>query len=140
MQEKRFDEILICGRPVCWSAPNRKGNLFFSRHTPFRGSVQWQMKQQFQKDPYTCPLSLILTFYFTPPKNTAKKKLPFYYSKEIYYSKKKDLTNLCKFIEDCGNGILWKDDALIVRCLAEKRYSDKDETILKIYPIKEKNL
>ena len=36
-----------------------------------------------------------------------------------------DLDNLLKGLLDCGNGILWCDDAQIVRLVLEKQYADQ---------------
>lgn len=44
----------------------------------------------------------------------------------------KDIDNLIKFYLDCGNEILWKDDRLISKITAEKKFSKNPCTIISI--------
>lgn len=44
-------------------------------------------------------------------------------SKRAYPVKRPDLDNLLKGLLDCGNGMLWHDDAQIVDLKLEKRYA-----------------
>ena len=62
------------------------------------------------------------------PKSWSQKKknnLPFATSRP-------DLSNYIKFIEDALNGHLWMDDALIVKLIAKKHYSEHPQTIVKV--------
>jgi len=45
---------------------------------------------------------------------------------------KQDIDNLVKFYLDCGNGILWSDDRLIIAINCEKRYEKKACTLIEI--------
>lgn len=45
---------------------------------------------------------------------------------------KPDLDNLEKFILDCGNGVLWRDDCQIVSLSSKKFYSQNPKTVIKI--------
>lgn len=62
------------------------------------------------------PLKMAVIFYIRTPE---KKK----YLEGTYHYCKPDNSNLIKFIEDVGNGILYKDDALIAWTDAIKIYS-----------------
>lgn len=45
---------------------------------------------------------------------------------------KPDIDNLQKFILDCGNGILWKDDSIITKINANKSFGDEPRTEIEI--------
>lgn len=62
--------------------------------------------------PMVGPLKLIVRFYMKPPMRKVRE-LP---------DVKPDLSNLVKNIEDAANGMLWGDDAQIVKIEAEKWY------------------
>ncbi len=57
----------------------------------------------------------------------------------IPHNKKPDLSNLMKFYEDCANGVLFPDDAMIIGCQMEKRYSpiNQPRVIMTVEPQKE---
>lgn len=54
--------------------------------------------------------------------------------KSIHHRTKPDIDNLMKFYFDCGNGILWRDDRLIVRVSARKIYAPYPYVKIKISP------
>lgn len=74
------------------------------------------LKREFKEDPFDTPLSLKAIFYLKKPKSV-KRSFP---------SVKPDIDNICKKIMDCGNAILWMDDALICKMNAEKKYTTGD--------------
>jgi Holliday junction resolvase RusA-like endonuclease len=47
-----------------------------------------------------------------------------------YHIQKPDLDNCEKFILDCGNGILWRDDSQIISLQATKAYTENPCTII----------
>jgi Holliday junction resolvase RusA-like endonuclease len=63
-----------------------------------------------------------------------KAKMPAYICRE-YPAKRPDLDNYIKAIKDFGNELLWDDDALIVRLLAEKKYGEKPGIFIRIHPL-----
>ena len=77
------------------------------------------------KEPLECPLILEVIFYLKRGKSV-KREVP---------SVKPDYDNLAKILDAC-NGVLWKDDALIVDSHIYKRYSEKKDgfILLKVYP------
>lgn len=80
------------------------------------------LKQEFKEDPFDTPLYLKAVFYFKKPKSV-KRPRP---------SVKPDIDNVAKKIMDCGNGILWLDDALICKMNVEKRYATSGYIELKM--------
>ena len=46
-----------------------------------------------------------------------------------------DLDNLIKALTDACNGIVWRDDAQIVRLMAEKRYGEQPGAVVSVIPL-----
>ena len=46
-----------------------------------------------------------------------------------------DLDNLVKALTDACNGIVWRDDAQIVRLMAEKRYGEQPGAVVSVIPL-----
>lgn len=66
-----------------------------------------------------------ITFFFKIPASHYKKRDEMLGTP---LSHKPDLSNLVKFYEDAGNGILYKDDCVIVELKASKVYGDEEMT------------
>lgn len=60
-------------------------------------------------------IDLDVTFTIKKPKSAAKRAVP---------TVKPDIDNMVKLFCDAANGILWKDDAQVVRLLARKVYGE----------------
>ena len=87
------------------------------------------------KDPTPCKkeVSIILKFYFyRPPSMRGKTNEDL---EKISHIRKPDLDNCIKFILDCGNGILWKDDSLISEIYAFKAWSNHPRTEIEYYEL-----
>ncbi len=52
-----------------------------------------------------------------------------------FHNIKPDGDNIFKFVTDCSNGILYKDDSQIVKGSFVKKYSDNPRTVININPI-----
>lgn len=70
------------------------------------------------------PCCLSIDAYFEVPKSKSKKFREAALSGLEYPTKKPDLSNIIKGIEDALNGLAYKDDALIVRLNTVKLYSE----------------
>lgn len=70
------------------------------------------------------PCCLSIDAYFEVPKSKSKKFREAALSGLEYPTKKPDLSNIVKGIEDALNGLAYKDDALIVRLHTVKLYSE----------------
>lgn len=94
---------------------------------------KWQLQQESQKigleRPLALPITVCLTFGMPYPKSMSKKKriaaLPI---------TKPDIDNLAITVLNCGNGILWEDDRIIVSLQAKKLYADKPFTLIQVTP------
>ena len=70
------------------------------------------------------PCALSINAYFEVPKSKSKKFREAALNGLEYPTKKPDLSNIIKGIEDALNGLAYKDDALIVRLGVTKLYSE----------------
>jgi Holliday junction resolvase RusA-like endonuclease len=68
-------------------------------------------------------IELDLVFEMPIPASTSQKKTALMRQGIIRHTKKRDLSNMIKFVEDCANGILWHDDSQIDKIKACKEYS-----------------
>jgi len=62
------------------------------------------------------PLVLRAVFYLLRPRSRPKR--------EQYPDRRPDLDNCLKSVKDALNGVIWTDDARIVKIIAEKCYGD----------------
>lgn len=86
----------------------------------------------------TGPLELGVSFCFQRPKSWSKdRRAAVDDGEEPWYSGKPDISNFVKLVEDAGNGILWRDDAQIVKLDAIKVYSTTDETVINVSSLNE---
>lgn len=56
---------------------------------------------------------------------------------EIQHTKRKDVTNMVKFYEDCIKGIAFVDDAQVVEFTARKMYSDEPKVCIMVRGLEE---
>lgn len=130
--------VEIQGKPVVWKAPvvtRSKGT--YSHHTKAKQAAQWQLKSQFNQDPWECALCVSVKFYFLPPKSTSYVKKMQMLRGETPFNKRPDISNLEKFCLDVGNGVLWRDDAQIIKLTASKLYGTTTKTLLSMEPYSE---
>lgn len=92
------------------------------------------VKRNFTKA--TTPLSVCLFFRMPIPKSYSKKK-----TKEMeasWYPHRPDIDNLIKSALDAMNGVVYEDDALVVRLESTKSYSAEDFGMtIEVYKIRE---
>ena len=83
------------------------------------------------KDVFSGPVSLYVHFYMKIPKayyrsgkysKLLKKDAP------VFHTKKPDIDNLCKFLFDCCNGVVFNDDSQIFQLSASKTYAELPRT------------
>lgn len=79
-------------------------------------------------------LSLKVTFYRNIQKSISKKERAKRLSGEHRPTVKPDASNYLKSFEDALNGIIWKDDALIVHEEVDKKYSDHPRIEMEVEP------
>lgn len=72
------------------------------------------------------PIHVDVSFFMPLPKSRTKKE------PDTPHHIKPDLSNLVKFVEDVGSGILYKDDSIIASMNARKQYSENPRTEITI--------
>ncbi len=73
---------------------------------------------------------LAISYYcYRPPsmRDLSEEKLNL-----VHHTRKPDIDNLDKYIFDCGNSILWHDDAEIYKCTSQKFWSKTPRTEISI--------
>ena len=71
------------------------------------------------------------------PKTWSKKKQRAALCGEIWPAKRPDLSNICKQVEDALIGVVFRDDALIVRYdTMQKRYSAQPKIVATYQPVR----
>jgi len=96
-------------------------------------SMKWKLKSEMRQLKIECnvnPLYIHLHFYLRPCTSDLTRNLKLHGLEE--HTKKKDLDNLEKFILDCANGILYKDDSQIIRITSSKEWAENPRTEIQI--------
>jgi len=92
------------------------------------------------KFPESSALSMTITAFMPIPKSTLKRDLQFKQSEIEPHSKKPDISNIVKSIEDALIGFAYKDDAQIAFLTAKKVYSSLPRVEVSIRNISEKEV
>lgn len=71
------------------------------------------------------PLSVVVDITVRPPQSWSKRKTEQALSGALFPTGKPDLDNVAKLYLDALNGILWVDDAQIVKLIVLKQYGEK---------------
>ena len=94
------------------------------------------LASQHDKDPlFEGPVHLDITFFMPIPVKTPRKRANEMLDAPCFF--KPDLSNLIKFLEDLGSGVLYKDDAIIASVSAKKVYSINPRTEFSISSLSE---
>jgi Holliday junction resolvase RusA-like endonuclease len=120
--------IEIEGKPIAWARAGCSRGRFFDRQSKEKTSFQWKLKTGFQKDPLIRPINLACVFSFEIPKSWPRDKRESLLGKP--HESRPDLDNLVKWVGDAAQGVLWDDDAKIVKLNAEKVWAERDITII----------
>lgn len=83
-------------------------------------------------EPTAGPVSLCLTLDLQIPASWSKKRRAMAVAGAIAATKKPDADNVLKGIKDGCNGIIWRDDAQVVRIMIEKRYSETPGALVEV--------
>lgn len=125
-------EIEIKHRPIAKRRHRMSKKRAYDLQKLDKTHTAWLMKSKYRGQPLNFPLLVSFIFVYLPNQSlTAKKKKELFDTPKMT---KPDLSNLTKFYEDVGNGILWKDDNLICGYLDSKKiYGKEEKVIIKIY-------
>lgn len=93
------------------------------------------LRQRLQAPVFDCPLTVQMTFRRTRPKShfTTKGVLNAEGRSRPFPDSKPDVLKLARAVEDAMTGIVYSDDAKIVRELIEKEWGDRDEVEVLVF-------
>jgi Holliday junction resolvase RusA-like endonuclease len=83
-------------------------------------------------EPSARPVALQVTLNLQIPASWSKKRRAAAAAGAIRATKKPDADNVLKGIKDGCNGIVWADDAQVVRIVLEKRYSETPGAVVHV--------
>jgi Holliday junction resolvase RusA-like endonuclease len=118
--------IIIPIIPTAQQRPRHSGRVVFkttSQRTNEK-EIIYYMRQQWKQPPIKSKVHLSVAAFFPIPASWPKYKKETAEAEEK--TSKPDMSNLIKDIEDCGNGILWVDDAQITKFFDCGKYYSKD--------------
>lgn len=148
-------EITIPGDPIAKARARtvRRGKISMSydpqqvQKEYCKNFLKWKLKTLFESNDKEILIelnkiasaeffSVDIESYMPIPKSLSKHKRKALEGDCIYHNKKPDGDNLMKFVFDCANGILFKDDSQIVKGSFEKIYSSNPRTVININVLK----
>lgn len=130
--------ITIPGKPIAKKRPKffRRGGFVgtYNCQETEEGRFMQQLSMQVPKNwkPIEGPVLLSVYFLMPIPESFSKKKRVAMVCGKIKHIKKPDIDNLIKFVKDCSNGILWRDDSQVVGIDSMKKYALNPETSIAI--------
>ena len=101
----------------------------------FKNLLRSLAVNQYSRPPLIGPLSVSLTFYRPVQKSISQAEREQRLSNQLKPVVKPDTDNYIKATLDALNGVLWHDDAQIVKITAEKRYSDHPMIAVSVKPV-----
>ena len=128
-----FLAIQIPGRPAPKARPRmgKHGAYTPKRTRDAETAMRWLLLSQCPK-PLTGPLELGVAFYFRAPTSYRKAERERLEENGEYREGKPDIDNLLKLVMDAANGVLWNDDAQVVKIEATKNYGGSEETVINL--------
>jgi len=132
-------ELTIPGEPVAKSRPRMTKSGFV--YTPVK-TVNYEtlIKELFiikypSFQPLEGPVRMSLSAWLKIPRSASKRKVEAMKGGEIRPTKKPDMSNILKSVEDALNNLAYCDDKQIVECELEKRYGSRPRIELVIEDI-----
>lgn len=103
----------------------------------YKEFVAWHAARMRPASLITGPVAVTIRVYKNPPASWSKVKTAAALAGMTYPTTKPDIDNLAKGICDGCKGIIWRDDAQIVRLLVEKHYAQEQRAEVEIEEIRE---
>lgn len=85
--------------------------------------------------PFEQPVEFVMRAVFPVPASWSKRKQQQALVGEIKPGKKPDLDNIAKAWNDALNGVVYRDDSLIVRSVLEKTYGPQPLVVVTVRPL-----
>lgn len=83
-------------------------------------------------EPTAAPVVLSINLDMQIPASWSKKRRELAAAGTIAPTKKPDVDNVLKGIKDGCNGIIWRDDAQVVRIMISKRYAEIPKAVISV--------
>lgn len=112
------------------------GSPMYNPQAQIKRGVKNILMTQHEGEPLECPVFVVAIFYFSPPESWPKsRKLRALGLREprILHAVKPDKDNCEKFINDCLDGVVIKNDAQIYGGLALKEYREEPGIEIVVY-------
>jgi len=122
----------IKGDPVPWQTHKGFGKHSYNPRYKEREAVQRQLRSQYSGQLIGGPLQISYIYHIDIPKNTSKKERIRMDQGLSRPTKRPDLDNYNKFLNDCLNKVVIVDDSLIVKLVSEKHYSNSPRVEIEI--------
>ena len=124
----------IKGDPVPLARARHSQYKVYNTQKDLRIYQHIELERQVKRKPYdSMPLIMIVTFFMPISKSLSKKRQEELVGMPHFY--KPDNSNLIKWIEDIGTALIYHDDCLIYKTIAQKIYdrNPRTEFILMTY-------
>ncbi len=130
--------LTVYGDPIPWKRPglNKRTGAVYDQQHKEKEQCRWQISAQKPLKIFTTPIEVNIVFYIKIPESTSKAKTTQMLQGKIHHMVKPDIDNFCKHVLDCMTGIIYHDDAQIVRLSAMKLYTDSPRTVVQVRPVK----
>lgn len=135
---KQLETLTILGNPIAKKRPRfvRRGKFVgaYNCQETEEGKFKWELMARQKKGTPLIDSAIRLTcrFFMPIPASISKKKRMEYLGCAVPHTKKPDLDNLVKFVKDCANGVLWRDDSQVISLTASKAYHPNPATEITI--------
>ena len=135
--------IVVDGAPVAKGRGRvgRMGNGAVRVFTPaktrtYEDVLRYAAGQAMQgRDPFDQALSVAVVAYLPIPASFSRKKREAALEGVLLPTKRPDGDNYLKAALDGCNGVVWRDDSIIVDMTVQKRYATKPQLIIQVEPI-----
>ena len=125
--------FIIPGKPIAQQRPRKgKGKKFYNAQSKIKIDWQWQARVEYCGPILDGAVDLALEFVLEPPKSWPQYRKTYVVDNNRPVMTKPDLDNYVKWVLDCLQGVVYKDDAQVARIIATKRYSEKALTRIEI--------
>lgn len=124
-KRERFYKIPC--KPIAWKRAGINGKIFFDTQKSEKEAYALYLQNYHgNEEPFHTPIEVVITFYLPKAAKTKKANMP------VYHSSKPDIDNLCKFLFDAMNEVIFTDDRIIARLIVEKKYTIDPRTEITI--------
>ncbi len=118
-------KIIIPGIPVAKGRPrlSKYGTYTPAKTVNYEKLVKHYYMDQAEGIKLSGPIRMEIYLFFPIPKSYSKKQVELIKAQGMVHTKKPDISNCLKSIEDALNGLAYDDDSQIVEIMAWKWYT-----------------